>query len=265
MHKNLYTLLVLFVLGSSQPAFAQAGTSEVSVLARAIHRIKTGERGNLHWRECGRSLSADEALVRANEYATYLFAEREADPGFSPWIGAAIAMQESSFNRCAISRDASRAFATRFEEEYDREPIEADYIRFLRNRAWRSRMGVTSAFDAGLVQFRWPGTVATLVGMTDAGTLVEAQTSIRMLALSLQRYRTTCDTVREFRGVHSVNRGDGTVRVVRYSIPCLDGYWVQHNSPASFNYRYYRNVMRRHEDLVRLSAPPEPSPEEDAT
>lgn len=260
MQKILSTLLFSLVLLLGTPVHAQ-DLSE-SGLARAILRIKTGERGTLNWRECGRHLSADEAQTRASEYANYLFSETSSDAGFNPWIGAAIAMQESSFNRCAISREAGSAFVTRLREEYGRDPSEADIVRLLRNPVWRSRMGVSSSFDAGLVQFRWPGTVARLVGMTDAGTLVQARTSVHMLALSMQRYRSVCETVREFRGVHTVNRSDGTVRVVRYSIPCEDGYWVQHNSPSRFNYRYYRNVMRRHQDLVRLSAP---DPEEEAT
>ncbi len=263
MDKIFSILLILLATLGVCPALAQTMSPDEEGLARAIHRLKTGERGTLRWRECGSYLSADEALLRSQEYARFLTAEHASDPGFNPWIGASIAMQESSFNRCAISRGARNLFTEHFVQQYGHEPREADLVRLLRNRAWRSRMGVSTSFDAGLVQFRWPGVVAARVGLEDAGDLLDARTSIHMLAVSMRRYRTICDTVREFRGVHLVNRRDGTVRTVRYSIPCLEGYWVQHNSPQRFNYRYYRNVVRWRDRLRSLAVPSSPSSEEE--
>jgi len=243
----LSTLIVLSTLFLAATAHAQDDTV---LLANAIYRVKTGENGRIAWRECGERLTGVEALTRANEYAALFTAEHTADANFDPWIGASIAMAESSLNRCAISRGAM----TTFEEYLGREPEEEDILRLLQNRAYRRRAGVDSAFDAGLVQFRWPGAIATMVGVTDAGVLVDAHASIHMLAASMQHYRTACDTVEEYRGTHTVNRDDGTIRVVRYSIPCLEAYWVQHNSPSSFNYRYYSNVMRWHRELQRYSS-----------
>jgi len=122
-----------------------------------------------------------------------------------------------------------------------RAPTEADLARLLDNPNWRSSLGV-SAFDAGLVQYRWPGAAARAAGVERASSLLDARVSIRLLAHSLSSYRRACSSVTSYRGVHLVNRRDGSVRTLRYDIPCGDGYWVQHNSPSRFNYRYFRNV-----------------------
>lgn len=236
MDKILSFLVILTVSCTAMSAAAQ---DETDVLARGILRVMTGERGTLAWRECGTRLSHEEAEVRAHEYATLLMAEHAADPNFDPWIGGGIAMQESSLNRCALSRDANRVAAI----SLGHTPTEAEIVRILRNRAFRNSLGL-SIFDAGLVQFRWPGPIATLSGLTDPGSLVDAHTSIHMLAVASQRYRSACEETQTYSGTYTVNREGAAPRTHRYSVPCMDGYWVQHNSPSSFNYRYYQNVMR---------------------
>lgn len=236
-----YFFLYLTILSLTVPAYAQDMESETLGLAAAIHRVKTGESGNVRWFECGRHLSASEATQRSLEYAKLLMEEKTRNESFDPWVAIAIAMQESSLNRCAISRNEWRAFSSSFSARYGRDPVESDLARLLDNSSWRSSLGV-SAFDAGLVQYRWPGRAAVSAGVTRASSLLEARVSIRLLAHSLQSYQAACSSISSYRGVHSVNRNDGSVRVVRYDVPCMDGYWVQHNSPSWFNYRYYRNV-----------------------
>lgn len=227
--------LCIFLLAFPATSAAQ---DESLLLAQALHRMKTGESGRVGWRECGNRLTAPEASQRAQEYAALLLAERDLDPAFDPWIGGAIAMVESSLNRCAVSREARMAF----EVYLGHEASERDILRLLRSPSYRAQTGV-GPFSAGLVQFRWPGAVAALVGLTDAGELVDGRASIRMLAASMQRYRRVCDTITTFDGTYTVNRRGGGTLALRYSVPCSEGYWVQHNSPSRFNYRYYRHVM----------------------
>lgn len=213
------------------PTAASAQSTRTD-MASAILRVKTGERGIVPWRECGVSLRGEDSAARAQEYADYFFTEAESDPEFDPWIGLSIAMQESSLNRCAISRPAS----IYLHQRLGHIPTQTELTRVLRNPSYRRSMGIAS-FDAGLVQFRWPGVVASLVGLRDPARLLDAQTSVRMLAASLRQYRTVCSTTQVFRGVHGRTR---------YSVPCSEGYWVRHNSPRQFNYTYFRNVMRWH-------------------
>ena len=220
-------------------------TSALVELASSIYRVKTGPRGNLRWSECGTRLTQTQAMERSVEYARYFLEEKTADPDFDPWVGASIAMQESSFNRCAISRGAWRKFVSSFRAANpNRDPREREIVRLLSSSRYRSLMGVEGRFDAGLVQFRYPGVEARRAGLTSPGNLVNARISIQLLANSMARYREACSSVDFYDGVHTVNRRDGRVSVLHYHISCEDGYWVQHNSPARFNYRYYWNVSR---------------------
>jgi len=241
-----YLVIFLFVL--SVPVRALANLDRES-LAHALLTLKTGERGTRAWRECGRRLSGSEARLRASQYSTFLYEEHSLDSDFDPWIGAAIAMFESSLNRCAISRDARFPL----ERYLGHSPTEGDVLRLLRSRSFREQVGV-GTFAVGLAQFRWPGVVASAVGVRSGGELVDARTNIRMLASSLRMYRETCSSTPEFRGEYVVNRDDGTSRTIRFRIRCADGYWVQHNNLSSFNYRYYRSVLSRHTQLLQLGA-----------
>lgn len=248
-HLLLFLILVLMPL----PVAAEAPPPTESLLARAIFRAKTGPRSDLRWRECTRVLRRAEAAQRAREYAGYLMDEYRADPEFDPWVAAAIMAQESSFNRCAISRSAWRALRTRFEEEFGRELTESDLRRILRYPRLRRRLEAPR-FDAGLAQFRWPGTMASRAGLTDPAELIDAQRNTHLLAVSLAAYRQRCDTQSRFTGRHTFRRRDGRTRTIRYNIPCEDGYWVSHNTGGSwFNYRYYRSVNTWYERLVGFS------------
>lgn len=244
--------LIFLVFTLLLPAAAQAQVAPTAEnLARAIFRAKTGSRGDIGWRECNRRLSRREAALRAHEIGMFLMEEKQTDPEFDPWIAAAIIGQESSYNRCAISRGAWQVFNSSFEERLERPVRESDIRHLLRNRSFRQRLGLRN-FDAGLAQFRWPGTIARRVGMTDPGELIDTRQSIRMLAESFRVYRGICETTPSFSGNHTYNSSRrGTIRVVRYNIPCSDGYWVAHNTGGSwFNYRYYRNVKRWEETLL---------------
>jgi len=252
MRFSLALFLCLFLL--SFPLYAQAPTptgTEQS-LASAIFRFKTGPNGVMRWHECGSSLRGEAARERAEEYAGYLWQEKSLDPSFDPWIAAAIMAQESSFNRCALSGDAMHTLRQHLAEEANREPNERDISRLLRSASYRRQVDV-GRFDVGLAQFRWPGTAARRAGLTRPESLLTASVSVHLLAVSLRSYRRACQTTPRYRGVYLVNRRNGTVRVINYSIPCNDGYWVQHNSPSRFNYRYYSNVKHRYDDLLEFS------------
>lgn len=198
------------------------------------------------WGECNRRIRGAEAATRAREYAGYLMEEYGANSQFQPWVAVAIIAQESSFNRCAISRRQWRTINETFTAQMGRQPAENDIRSILRNRLLRERLGV-GQLDAGLAQFRWPGVVARLAGLRDPGELIDARRNIGLLARSLITYREQCSTVSAFRGVHVTRRG----RRIRYNIACTDGYWVHHNTGGSwFNYRYYRNVNRWYEQLT---------------
>lgn len=242
----VFLLVLLFALSVSASASAEL---DREALAHALLTLKTGDRGTRAWRECGRRLSGSEARLRADQYATFLYEEHSQDPDFDPWIGAAIAMFESSLNRCAISRDARFPL----ERYLGHSPTESDVLRLLRSRSFRAQVGV-GTFAVGLAQFRWPGVVASAVGVRSGGELVDARTNIRMLASSLRMYRETCLSTPEYRGEYVVNRDDGTSHTIRFRIRCSASYWVQHNNLSSFNYRYYRSVLRRHTQLLQLGA-----------
>lgn len=249
--RTLLTLL-LFAIASPSVALADPPPPTVDALSRSIFRAKTGPRGDMRWRECNRNIRGAEAATRAREYAGYLVEEYEADPDFDPWIAAAIMAQESSFNRCAVSRGAWRAIRDNFPTEFGRQVTESDLRRILRYSRLRSRLGVRR-FDAGLAQFRWPGTMARRAGLTDAAQLINAQHNIHLLAESMKTYRRVCSRVNRFTGMHTTRprSSDGRVRVLRYNVACSEGYWVHHNTGGSwFNYRYYHNVKRWHGRLT---------------
>lgn len=234
--------LVLFLLTPSLVVADPPPTPTQDALARAIFRAKTGPEGNMRWRECNRNIIGAEAAERAREYAGYLMEEYRADNQFDPWIAAAIMAQESSFNRCAISRGAWRIIDETFSARYGRRPVEDDIRRILRSRRLRERLGV-GVLDAGLAQFRWPGVVARQAGLRDPGDLINARRNIGLLARSLVVYRAQCATVPRFGGISRRGR--------RYNVACMDGYWVHHNTGGSwFNLRYYRNVNRWYERLT---------------
>ena len=239
------------------------GAQEVPVgseaeLASAIFRFKTGPRGVMRWSECGSSLRGDAARARAGEYARYFWSEHEADNSFDPWIAAALVAQESSFNRCALSGEAMHALRQHLEETRNRAPQESDISRLLRSSAYRRSVDV-GRFDVGLAQFRWPGTAARRAGLVRPESLLNARTSIRLLASSMRNYRRACQTTTRYRGTYLVDRRDGSIRVIRYDVPCSEGYWVQHNSPSHFNYRYYSNVRRKYRDLQEMAHSVNPS------
>lgn len=237
----LIAVLVLFFVAPSL-ALADPPTPTQDALSRAIFRAKTGPRGDMRWRECNRNIRGAEAAERAREYAGYLMEEYRADDQFQPWVAAAIMAQESSFDRCAISRGAWRTINEAFSVRFGRQPGEDDIRRILRNRRLRERLGV-GALDAGLAQFRWPGVVARRAGLRDPGELIDARRNIGLLARSFVVYRAQCATVPRFRGVSRRGR--------RYNVECMDGYWVHHNTGGSwFNHRYYRNVNRWYERLT---------------
>ena len=244
--KSMAIALLFLTAFFSSSACADAPLPTEDLLARSIFRAKTGARGDLRWRECNTYIRRELAAERAHEYASYLMEQYTTDQEFDPWIAAAIMAQESSFNRCAISRGAWRHIRTQFPTEFGRPITESDLQRILRSRRLRDRLGVRR-FDAGLAQFRWPGTTARQAGMTDPAALLNARQNIRLLAISLRFYRRTCDATPRFTGYYrsSPRASTGRVRVIRYNVPCSSGYWVRHNTGGSwFNYRYYRNVNR---------------------
>jgi hypothetical protein len=245
MKKHTYLGLIIFLVISQVASVAVADEPPytVDVLGAAILRLKTGERGNLAWRECGAQIRDEEAALRASQYAEYLIEEYNRDAAFNPWIAASIIMQESSFNRCAVSGAEWVEVRRQFSSE-GRDMRERDIVRVLASRRLRTRYGVGTA-DFGLAQFRWPGMVGQFE-IRDPAELMDARTSIRILASAMVNYRRQCDSVTVYRGVHTWSSG----RVRRYSVPCADGYWVQHNSPSRFNYTYYHNVRRWYDRLL---------------
>jgi len=247
--------LVLFPVSLGAQAVPMGSEQE---LASAIFRFKTGPRGVMRWSECGSSLRGDAARSRAVEYARYLWEEHEADAAFDPWIAAALLAQESSFNRCALSGDAMHTLRQHLRENGNRTPQESDISRLLRSASYRRRVDV-GRFDVGLAQFRWPGTAARRAGLVRPESLLNARTSIRLLASSMRSYRRACQNTTRYRGTYLMDRRDGTIRVLHYNIPCSEGYWVQHNSPSHFNYRYYSNVRRKYRDLQEMSHSVNPS------
>lgn len=256
--RHIFFLLVVLLLCPPLSAAQAPSVGTEQDLAAAIFRFKTGPRGVMRWKECGSSLRGEAARARAGEYARYLWEEHESDSAFDPWIAAALVAQESSFNRCALSGEAMHLLRAHLLETQDRAPTERDISRLLRSSSYRHSVQVTR-FDVGLAQFRWPGTAARRAGLTHPESLLDARTSVRLLAASMRSYRRACTTTQQYRGVYLVNRRDGTIRVLHYRIPCAEGYWVQHNSPSHFNYRYYSNVRHRYQDLVEMSRSVNPS------
>lgn len=247
--KIKYLGFIIFLITSlvAVSAAADEPPHSVDVLSAAILRLKTGDRGNLAWRECGTQIRNEEAALRARQYAEYLIEESRQDAGFSPWIAASIIMQESSFNRCAISGAAWLEVRRQFSAE-GRDMQERDIVRILSSRRLRAQYQVGTT-DFGLAQFRWPGMVGRF-DVRNPSELLDARTSIRTLARALAGYRQQCDSVTEYRGIHTWSSG----RVLRYAVPCVEGYWVQHNAPGRFNYTYYHNVRRWYSLLLDYAA-----------
>jgi len=244
------TTTVLFAVLLLLPNLALAiDTPPVTVdaLGSAIFRVKTGERGDIRWPECGSYIRGDEARLRAWQYASLLVSAHQEYPEFDPWVGAAIIFQESSFDRCAISSEQWRQFQEAYQDRYDRDPGERDIARLLRNHTYRRSLGIP-AFDAGLAQFRWPGAAARNAGVEDPADLLDPETSISMLARALTSHYSSCEE--DYSGTYTRPLRDGRVRVIRYRVSCDDGYWVQHNSPARFNYRYYSNIVHKRDALI---------------
>jgi len=242
-------VLLAFLLILVTPSYVSADPVPTEdSLSRSIFRAKTGPRGDMRWVECRRTLRGAAAAGRAHEYAQYLMEEYQKDPEFLPWTAAAMIAQESSFDRCAISNNHRRLIDTGFIARFGRTPVESDLVRILRSSRLRSFLGV-GALDAGLAQFRWPGTEATRSGVTDPAGLLDARTSIRMLALAMKRYRGACADNDEFSGRHTTRSG----RSIRYRVACSDSSWVSHNTGGGwFNYRYYYNVKSWY---TRLTGP----------
>ena len=243
-----FIIIFIAVLSFSLPALADPPPPTQDSLSQAIFRFKTGESGNIRWRECNRFIRGAEALARAEEYAGYLMDEFARDPEFDPWRAAAIMAQESSFNRCAISRAQWRTIREGFVAHYHREPTERDIQSILRRSGLRRRLGARQ-FDAGLAQFRWPGVAARRAGLTDPAALIDARQNIHLTAVSFQHLRAYCDTHEGWSGVYTTRRG----RTIRYRVSCEDAYWVRHNSPSRFNYRYYSSVNRRYRQLLEYA------------
>ena len=238
------SLIVIFVVGTSSTAYSQSlPYVSVDTLTSSIYRAKTGASGTLRWRECGSFIRGEEALSRAREYAQFLVEEYHRDGRFDPFMGAAIVAQESSFNRCATS--LHREIRDYYRRRHNRGVRESDIVRVLESPGLRRRLGSFS-IDAGLSQFRWPGVLSS--NLDSPSDLLDAEQNISLLADSMISYLDVCDSVPRFTGTYQTRSGT----TINYRLGCDKAYWVAHNTGGRwFNYRYYSNVKRWYQNLVR--------------
>lgn len=255
-------LLILGLLLVPSVVSAQETVDLREGVTQAILDMTTTERRHLLWQPCGESF-------RGHHPEAYTYARNIADAvvdaagdDLDPWWMVAQLMQESGMNPCVFS---SREFAV-YRRALGRRPNEQDILRLLRRPDLRQEYGIR-ALDGGLAQFRWPGTVARRNGIEDPAQLLDVHVSVNAFASALRSYRTTCESRREYRGVHTWTMDDGRARVRHWRYQCGDVYWAIHNTGDRnrIRYQYIRNVQRRYERgpsrwRERVTRP-EPTPE----
>lgn len=254
--RRLHWVVVFVWLISSSSAAAQTIPLEDG-LTEAILDMTTTERRHLWWQPCGERFRghSEEARVYARGIARVVV--REAANDLDPWWMVAQLAQESGMNPCVFSNEE---FA-RYRRALGRRPSERDVMALLRSPRLRDEHGIR-ALDAGLAQFRWPGAVLRQVGIERPEQLLDVDVSVRAFASALRLYRRHCEEHPVFSGTDTVERSDGTVRVVRWRFQCVDTFWAIHNSgsPERVRRRYILNVRRRYNDgpvhwRARVEAP----------
>jgi len=238
---SYWVIVCVWLVSSSaaaQPMKLEEGLTE------AILDLTTTERRHLWWRPCGERFRGDSE--EAHAYARTIAATiiREAGTDLDPWWMAAQLAQESGMNPCAFSN----AEFARYRRALGRRPTERDVMALLRSSQLREEHGIR-ALDAGLAQFRYPGAVLRMVGIEQPEQLLDIDTSVRAFASALRLYRRRCDEHPVFSGNDTIERPDGTVRVVRWRYRCAYTFWAIHNSGSADRVRrqYIMNVQRRYD------------------
>jgi hypothetical protein len=233
--KNLLVLVLSLISFQAQ---AQVGLEEA--LTEAVLDLVQTPRRHLKWRSCGRELRGAEARAEAEAIAAAV--AREAGTDLDPWMMLAQLMQESGLNACAFSSIEMRSYA----RTLGRRPTREDIRRLLTSQRVREQHNIRGV-DAGIAQFRWPGAIARRYGVTEAASLLDHDTSIRIFAQSLRDYRSRyCTQHPEVRITHT-HEVRGRIRVRVHSFRCADVFWAIHNSGSFERMRlaYITNVQRR--------------------
>lgn len=252
----MLTLIVTMVV-MGEGAVAQTSSTEGAMRERTIHALAEGildltmgDRRRLAWTVCDQRLTGAAAEQHARELATIFVSEALNPPAdqpqvtLDPFIMAAIAMQESALNRCAVGRQELRRLARAQAAAPDRrDPIPVRVImQSLRSRDWREQNQIRG-MDFGIVQVRYPGVYTQQAGIRRPEELFNPQVSIGILASNLRRALASCQA--EPWSVREDARGNR----VHPPMSCQQTYWVAHGARSRFRIANWRSVMRHYDRL----------------
>lgn len=215
-------------------------SAQIDAITEAILDLTTTPRRNWAWYSCGKHLNNQKKITHAKQLATYIVTAAQND--LDPWWITSQLMQESSLNVCAVSSYEFREY----KKTLKRTPTKRDLLKLLGNRATRERTGIY-AIDAGIAQFRWPGRIAKMAGITNPKQLLDPELSINAFAKTLRYYKEKAPKL--YQGTYITRRG----KKIRYKKAGSEFYWTSYNTgdPKRFNYRYYSNVKSRYRIIER--------------
>jgi hypothetical protein len=248
MKQLLAIILILLVFFYPARLLAQNATAQTSAITEAILDLTTTPRRNLAWYVCNKRLDTQEKIAHASRLATLIVTNASND--LNPWWMTAQLMQESGLNCCAISSYEFKSY----QKILKRPPTKRDLLKLLGSRALRERAGIFN-LDGGIAQFRWPGRIAKLAGITSAKQLFDPELSIKAFAKALRYYKSKAPET--YTGIYYTSSG----RKIKYKKAGSKFYWTSYNTgdPRRFNYKYYSSVKNRYKRIEKRNKKKRPS------